>query len=115
MAEFKPINAPQAWRDIQQGALLVSGLEDMEGWYRTQVSGAVSFQDFRQKSRSLRPDQEVIFYCDCDDDGAAIKQARSLAAQGFSNVKYVDGGFEALKACQGGQQAGSAAAGPAQG
>lgn len=96
MADFKTISGAEAWREMQLGALLVNGFEDNEGWYRTQVSGALSMADFKAKAGSLSPDQQLMFYCDCADDGAAKRQARALSSQGYSNVRVVKGGFRAL-------------------
>ncbi|MCC7479751.1 rhodanese-like domain-containing protein [bacterium] len=107
MAAYSTIDGRQAWRDVGLGALLINGFEDAEGWYRSQVAGSMSFVDFQQQLDDLSPDKELIFYCDCDDDGKAIEQAEKFARQGYTNVRVVEGGRNALEQNRP-QQAGAA-------
>jgi hypothetical protein len=63
MAAYEKITAGQALRDLQHGALLVDGYDDVERWEMTRVTDATSYRDFMDQADSLPRDAEIMFYC----------------------------------------------------
>ena len=50
-------------RVLSGAALLVCAYDDDEKFKRNQLEGAISFKEFKLRSRSLAKGREIIFYC----------------------------------------------------
>jgi len=63
------------------------------------VKGAVHTKVRRvvYRLREIPRDQEVVVYCDCPSDEAAIIGARNLMAGGFKRVRVLKGGWNAWR------------------
>ena len=66
------------------------------------IRGAIHIKERRLRARlSLPPlrdlarDAEVVTYCACPDDEAAVRAAQTLAAAGFKRVRVLKGGWRA--------------------
>lgn len=78
-------------------ALLVCGYEKEEDFNCHDVEGAISFGEFSRQMNSLSKDTPIIFYCACPNDQTAMTQAEKYIKKGFTNVKVIEGGFDAWK------------------
>jgi len=77
--------------------LLVCGYEKDDDFHKYDLEGAISLGDFRRRMKSLAKDQLIIFYCACPHDETAIAQAEKYTKEGFTNVRIMQGGFNAWK------------------
>lgn len=57
------------------------------------IPGAMASEDFEKSTASLPKDREIVVYCGCPKDEAAHHLADELQAQGFVNVKLLQGGI----------------------
>jgi rhodanese-related sulfurtransferase len=78
-------------------ALLVCGYEKDDDFQKNDLQGAISLSDFRRRISSLAKDQPIVFYCACPHDETATAQAQKYSKEGFTNVKIIEGGFNAWK------------------
>ena len=63
MAEPVRISAKEAIKKVLSGeAILVCAYEDDEKFRNTNLEGAISLQEFRNRVPSLSKEQEIIFY-----------------------------------------------------
>ena len=92
------IDVSAARSRLSEGALLVCAYDDDERWRQNRLEGAISLADLRAKEKSLRKDQEVIFYCACPNEETSTRVAGEYMARGFTDVKVLVGGVKAWKA-----------------
>jgi rhodanese-related sulfurtransferase len=66
------------------------------------VSGAIHIKERRLRARLALPPlrdlarhAEVVTYCACPDDEAAVRAAQTLSAAGFKRVRVLKGGWRA--------------------
>ena len=66
------------------------------------VSGAIHIKERRLRARLGMPplrdaprDAEVVTYCACPNDEAAVRAAHTLSAAGFKRVRVLKGGWRA--------------------
>jgi rhodanese-related sulfurtransferase len=72
------------------------------------IKGAVHVRLRRLRTRLAQPplrdlprDREVVTYCACPDDGAAVHAARVFLAAGFKRVRVLRGGWTSWLAARG--------------
>lgn len=78
----------------------------------THLAGAISLEDLEAKVPTLKPDQQIIFFCGCHHEETAAQRAVDFEAKGFRNVGVVGGGilawvlegYELTKTKKGGAQ-----------
>lgn len=75
--------------------LLVCALDDVKRCAEFGISEAISYQDFEGRRSLISPDQEIVLFCDCPHDEAAISRVEELERQGFENVEVLEGGVKA--------------------
>jgi rhodanese-related sulfurtransferase len=78
-------------------AFLVCGYEKDDDFHKYDLEGATSFGDFQRRIKSLAKNQPIVFYCACPHDETAIAQAEKYSREGFTNVKIMQGGYNAWK------------------
>jgi rhodanese-related sulfurtransferase len=78
-------------------ALLVCGYEKDDDFHKYDLEGAISFSDFQRRVKSVEKNQPIVFYCACPHDETAIAQTEKYLNQGFTNVRVMEGGFNAWK------------------
>jgi rhodanese-related sulfurtransferase len=61
------------------------------GW----IPGSIYVPDVSKLQ--LRPDEEVIVYCDCPNEASAAIVAKKLQERGFQNVRPLAGGIDAWR------------------
>ena len=66
------------------------------------IRGAIHIKERRLRARLALPplrdvprESEVVTYCACPDDEAAVRAARTLSAAGFKRVRVLKGGWRA--------------------
>jgi rhodanese-related sulfurtransferase len=66
------------------------------------IAGAVHIKERRLRARLALPplrdlprDAEVVTYCACPNDEAAVRAARTLSSAGFKRVRVLRGGWRA--------------------
>jgi 3-mercaptopyruvate sulfurtransferase SseA len=66
------------------------------------IRGAIHIKERRLRARLALPplrdvarDAEVVTYCACPDDEAAVRAAQTLSAAGFKRVRVLKGGWRA--------------------
>ena len=66
------------------------------------IRGAIHVKERRLRTRLALPplrdvprDSEVVTYCACPDDEAAVRAAQTLSAAGFRRVRVLKGGWRA--------------------
>ena len=66
------------------------------------IKGAIHIKERRLRARLALPplrdlarDAEVVTYCACPDDEAAVRAAQTLSAAGFKRVRVLKGGWRA--------------------
>jgi rhodanese-related sulfurtransferase len=80
-----------------RNTLLVCGYEKDDDFHKYDLEDAISLGDFRRRMKSLAKDQQIIFYCACPHDETAIAQAEKYSKEGFTNVRIMQGGYNAWK------------------
>jgi rhodanese-related sulfurtransferase len=99
MADIQRISVQQANAKTKANqALLVCAYEDEAKYQRLNLDGSISFASLQSRAASLPKTQEIIFYWGWPGDASAVGQAAKYQAQGFTNVKVLDGGVGAWKA-----------------
>jgi|WetSurMetagenome_2_1015567.scaffolds.fasta_scaffold1250813_1 rhodanese-related sulfurtransferase len=78
-------------------AVLVCAYEKEEEFRKHDLEGAIPLSEFRRRSSSIPKDESVIFYCACPHDESAIERAEEALREGFTNVRVLEGGFEAWR------------------
>ncbi len=64
MDDIVRISAPKTREKVQSGAaLLVCAYDNEEKFRSLHLDGALSLNEFQDKSSSLSKDKEIIFYC----------------------------------------------------
>ncbi len=91
------ISAPAAheliWTDPD--VVLVCAYELEADYQKNILDGAISLREFRRRIDSLPKNENVVFYCNCHDDEAAMEQALEAVLRGFTNVHVLRGGVHA--------------------
>ncbi|HEX7317390.1 MAG TPA: rhodanese-like domain-containing protein [Pyrinomonadaceae bacterium] len=66
------------------------------------IAGAVHVKERRLRARLAQPplrdlprDAEVVTYCACPNDEAAVRAAQTLSSAGFTRVRVLKGGWRA--------------------
>jgi rhodanese-related sulfurtransferase len=77
--------------------LLVCAYESEDEFRQHDLEGAISLDEFRSGEPTFSLDQQIIFYCACPHDEAALKQAKKCLGEGYKNVKVLKGGAKAWK------------------
>jgi rhodanese-related sulfurtransferase len=75
--------------DLRGTSLYAQADKTMKGAVHTKVRRVV------HRLREVPRDMEVVTYCECPADEAAIIGARSLLANGFKRVRVLKGGWKA--------------------
>ena len=91
------IDVSVARTHLSEGALLVCAYGDDERWQQNRIDGAIPLAEFRSKEKSLRKDQEVVFYCACPNEETSTHVADEYTARGFTGVKVLVGGVKAWR------------------
>ena len=64
MAKVSRITPEETYQKLRaRDALLVCAYDSEEQFRSLQLSGAISFPEFRAKLPALSKDQEIVFYC----------------------------------------------------
>lgn len=82
-------NEPLAIVDLRSQASYEQSDQTIRGSFHTKVRKVAS------RLRTEPRDKEVVTYCACPSDEAAIIAARSLLANGFQRVRVLKGGWNA--------------------
>lgn len=82
-------NEPVFIVDLRGSSLYAQADKTMKGAVHTKVRRVV------HRLREVSRDMEVVTYCECPADEAAIIGARSLLASGFKRVRVLKGGWNA--------------------
>lgn len=82
-------NEPVFIVDLRGPSLYAQADKTMKGAVHTKVRRVV------HRLREVSRDIEVVTYCECPADEAAIIGARSLLANGFKRVRVLKGGWKA--------------------
>lgn len=82
-------NEPVFIVDLRGPSLYAQADTTMKGAVHTKVRRVV------HRLREVSRDMEVVTYCECPADEAAIIGARSLLASGFKRVRVLKGGWNA--------------------
>jgi rhodanese-related sulfurtransferase len=82
-------NEPVAILDLRSQSSYAQSDKTIKGSIHTKVRNAAS------RLRGSPPDKEVITYCACPADEAAIIAAQALLAKGFKRVRVLKGGWRA--------------------
>jgi rhodanese-related sulfurtransferase len=82
-------NEPLTIVDLRGANVYAQSEKTMEGAIHAKVRKVV------HRLRSIPRDREVVTYCACPADEAAIIGARSLLANGFKRVRVLRGGWNA--------------------
>jgi rhodanese-related sulfurtransferase len=77
--------------------LLVCGYEGDDEFHQNDLEGAISLNEFHSREESLSLDQQIIFYCACPHDEAALRQAKKCLNEGYKNINVLKGGVKAWK------------------
>lgn len=91
----QPIRIPldEAHEAITSGnALFVSVYED-DLFNKNYLAGSISIDEFRDKLEDLDEDQQVIFYCDCENEEAAAEWAKQMRDKGYDEARALEGGI----------------------
>jgi membrane protein DedA with SNARE-associated domain/rhodanese-related sulfurtransferase len=62
------------------------------------IAGALlldELKDGRGQQPDLRPDSELVLYCNCPNEVSALLAAQALSRQGFTRVRALTGGLDA--------------------
>ena len=59
------------------------------------IEGSIGIDTFQSKASWLPKDFEIILYCGCPGDRAAIEAAARLSADGFTRLRILSGGVYA--------------------
>ncbi len=99
MPPIDQIDAQEAHNLLQCNphTLLVCSYDDEEKFHQHDLEGAISFSHFTARKNSLSKTANIIFYCACPHDAAAIEKAQKLRDEGFADVRVLKGGFDAWK------------------
>ncbi len=89
------VSAEEARSRMADGALLVCAYEDRAKCSRIEVDGSISLAELEARLASLDSEQEILFYCNCSDDGEAKKRAGEFRSRGFP-AAWVEGGLREL-------------------
>jgi rhodanese-related sulfurtransferase len=79
------------------GTILVCAYEQEEEFRQNDLQGAISLSEFRRRIDSFSKHGDVIFYCACPHDDAAMKQAEKYKKRDFLNAQVLKGGVNAWK------------------
>jgi rhodanese-related sulfurtransferase len=92
------IGALEARERVESGqALLVCAYEEEGKCRRNRLGASITLAELRERDGTLPVDQELIFYCACVADDAAIERAREYSSLGFTNVMVLDRGVSAWR------------------
>jgi 3-mercaptopyruvate sulfurtransferase SseA len=96
MSHVRTIDPTQAHEKIRHGtALLVCAYEDRQTCRDLLLDGAIPLAELQ--AMDVPPDREIIFYCACDDDGAAHRWADEYSRRGHEQVRVLVGGVSNWK------------------
>lgn len=84
-------NDPVTIVDLRASSVYASADKTMTGAIHSKVRRVV------HRLRSIPRETEVVTYCACPSDEAAISGARSLLANGFKRVRVLKGGWNAWR------------------
>jgi membrane protein DedA with SNARE-associated domain/rhodanese-related sulfurtransferase len=65
------------------------------------IAGALLLDDLKDRRGTgpdLRPDSELVLYCNCPNEVSALMAAEALSRQGFTRVRALTGGLDAWAA-----------------
>jgi hypothetical protein len=96
MAADLLIDAEEALHLVrEEGATLVCAYDDPLKCMRYFLEHSISLPVFRARSTRIPAARDVIFYCACEADAAAVRRARDLRSEGKENVYAIAGGYDA--------------------
>jgi len=96
----KTISAANAARLLRTdpAVVLVCAYSRGDQFRQNGLEGAISLSEFRRRMHAFPKDENVIFYCACPHDEAAMRRAEECQKQGFLNAQVLEGGVNAWKA-----------------
>jgi rhodanese-related sulfurtransferase len=103
-ASAERVDPREVRRQLESGGemLLVCAYDSAAQFEQNHLEGAIALNDLRARQSAIAPDRVLVFYCACPHDEIAAHRACEYRAQGFHNVKVLDGGVRAWRdACRG--------------
>ena len=107
-AELKPaefVSAAELKEKLTRGEpVTLIDLRSADGYASSdgKIRGAIHIKERRLRARLALPplrdvarDAEVVTYCACPNDEAAVRAAQTLSAAGFKRVRVLRGGWRA--------------------
>jgi rhodanese-related sulfurtransferase len=92
------ISPLEVYRLAKDGnAILVCAYPDEETCSKMWLRGAITRTEFQARLLEIKKDQEIIFYCAWAGEATSAGQALKYMMMGYTNAKFLDGGFEAWK------------------
>jgi rhodanese-related sulfurtransferase len=92
------ISPSEAYRLAKDGnAILVCAYPDEETCSKMCLRGAITRTEFQDRLPDFKKGQEIIFYCAWPGEATSAGQAMKYMMNGYTNVKFLDGGIEAWK------------------